>query len=95
MTQVLAGEVVDPDNDDEDQEKAMTHSRDFGPLAGEMRGALERYSKEELVDLMGPVDTSITFKKGDEGSSASTYRLLNVWCGCCCWCSRCCVCCCC
>lgn len=30
----------------------MTHSRDFGPLAGDMRAALERYTKDELVDLM-------------------------------------------
>lgn len=30
----------------------MSQSRDFGPLAGQMRSALERYSKEELIDLM-------------------------------------------
>ena len=30
----------------------MTRTRDFGPMAGKMRGALERYTKEELIDLM-------------------------------------------
>ena len=30
----------------------MSHSRNFGPLANQMRDALERYSREELIDLM-------------------------------------------
>ncbi len=30
----------------------MTKSRDFGPIAGQIRGALDAYSKEELADLL-------------------------------------------
>ena len=57
----------------------MSQSRDFGPQAAQMRSALERYAKEELVDLrrrLGRRAYEYTRRKesefGDAGLDASS-----------------------